>query len=423
MTFVTELQTSWAELWPILLMTLNYTGWVLGFIYLVLFVLPLVPGTIAALTNKPNRNRPKNKPEAEINTHDYKPDRFGFFTFLQPGRVKMIERNGRFIRAIMDYDGRKFDGELPNELTSDQPGYWKVIDTPKGRYDSHPIPFPVRKLGLRILIWLLYWPLSILHWFWKRWVYWLTGGIFTGISSFQGVRVYPMERLRKITLSDGSVVFIRIEDYSDHFRVADFQYPVVVLRADTQDKLPAEVTFNEIGRTENPYLTAYNTDDEWPQRFRASVTDAISNFTRSRPLNEVLSAKDRTKASAREFTRTVTEDAAESLKEIGIILRESQNIDISPVLDDTSKVVGAVALAIIERDALKERAVGQAAQLRETGRALNENPEAVVTSNNEAMVRAAEAAGKNGFVFLGGGKVSAGQAALIREIRNLRTGQ
>lgn len=410
-------------------------------LFVVLFVLPFIPFAVDALTNKPNRFRPDNIDDGSKDREDNKPryekSEFGFFTYLEPGRVKIVERGERFVRALMRFDDHMFLGERSdNTLQPKDEKYWEVVSSvdntdptnPKQRFkDSHPLPFPGRKLGRYRIVWLLYSPLSILWWLWKRWVYAITGAVFTGIYPYQKVRIYPIERFKKTTLENGEINLLRIMDYSDHYRVADFQFPFQVPQADTQNNLPVAVKENVIARVFNPYLTAYNTDDDWTTRLLASVTEAVTNHTRSKTQEEVLASKS--KDMARDLSVAIEEvgkkadDVAHrgSTADFGVEIIRAQNLDITPVeLKENSmqRRLADVALAKVDRAAREERAKGEAAAIRESGRALQEFPEAIEVARIEGLVRTAGAVSKEAIVILGGAQtVDPGQASLVRELR------
>ncbi|HVV14884.1 MAG TPA: SPFH domain-containing protein [Candidatus Paceibacterota bacterium] len=415
-----------------LVTVLGWVAWAGAGIFAVLFLLPLIPHAVDRLTNDPNEYRPDDW-NNELN---YPPSRAGFFTYLQPGRVKIKERGQRFVDAIMAFEGHKFKGEKDNPLHRRDNAYWKVEETNlpgEGGYtDSHPIPFPGRKRGWFFFVWLLYSPISVLWWAWKRWTYWITGAIFTGIPPFQNIRVYPVERFKEITRPDGEVDFVRVEDYSDHYRVADFLYPIIIPKADTQDKIPVSIHVDLIERVTNPYDTAYNTDDDWTRRLLTTTSDAVTAFTRSHSLNAVLSAQDEDEARelADAIARTGKPAPAVDAKttdgttlDFGVMNVRVQIRDITPTNPAIGARLGDLAIARVDKDAQIERAKGQAALIRETGAALKEYPDATVIPQIEGTVRAAEAAGRNGgIVILGGAQIDPGQAALIREVRRLREG-
>jgi hypothetical protein len=391
-------------------------------LFLLSFAIPLlIPGLIRWLIINPNQNMPKEDRE-DIKARDYSKGSFGCFTLLYPGQVKIIERGGKFIRCIMAYSHHMFLGEQDNPLTWLNPEYWEVVTTPGGYSDSHPIPFPAQKTVLGELVWLLYSPVSIAWWLWKRWVYFLTGAVFVGIA-FQGLKIYPMERFRRLTTSDGTIQLIRKEDYSDHYRVAHFQYPAKIASADSQDKIPFDIVLNEIAQVFNPYLVSYNTDDDWATRFLGSVSNRVTMFTRTHPANEVWTALSTDKAD--ELAKFVTEGGrhgTDSTKEgstceFGIKILESQVLNISPTRPEDEKILGAEARADVQLKADKKLAEGRAAYIRAEGAAFAEFPKSEIIIQADAMVRAAEAAGKNGTVILGGSSIDPIQAAILQQLK------
>lgn len=391
---------------------------VVGFLGLMtaLAIIPFIPRAIEPFMIRPNRH----SNEAGADGH-YRMSRTGFFTDLQQGRVKVkITWNGSFVTMLMDYDGRRFEGEDPrNPLRPDQEGYWKVSlsgDLP----DSHPLPFPAPKMAdsARWWAWVLYAPFSVIWWTWTRLVYGLTGAVWVGFPGFRTVRIYPLPRLVVEVQEDGTRKLEPKWDYSDHYRVGDFQLGIRVPAADTQDLMPVRVEFNEIGQVTNPFLVAFNTDDQWTQRFVSAGVSAISTFTRRKPVRDVLAASDA--AAAEEMSTAVTERMNRSLNDIGIIVRESQYVDVSTVNPQDAERLGDVARAQVDKTARELRAKGEAAPIREIGQAMKDFPEARDIPALEAQVRTAAAAGDKAIIILGNaGGIQPTDAAMLRELRAL----
>ncbi len=383
---------------------------------LILFALPFIPRALEPFMIRPNRHRDSARPDGH-----YDMSRSGFFTDLQQGRVKVkITWNGSFVTMLMDYDGRRFEGEDPgNHLRHDQEGYWRVV--PSGDLpDSHPLPFPAPKgIGSgRWLVWMLYAPFSVIWWAWTRLVYGLTGAVWVGIPGYRTIRIYPLDRFVVHTRADGTRELVQKWDYSDHYRVADFQLGIRVPSADTADLMPVKVEFNEIGQTTNPFLVAFNTDDQWPQRFSAAGVSAISTFTRQKPVREVLAASDA--RSAEEMSETITERMTRSLSGIGIIVKESQYVDISTVRETDATALGDVARAQVDKTARELRAQGEASPIREIGKAMREYPEAAHIPALEAQIRTAQAAGDKAIIVIGNNAdVRPLDAVQVRELREL----
>ena len=409
-----------------------------------LYLLPLIPGVIDSLSNDPNLYRPKPERQ-DIRARDYDPSTFGFFTTLHPGQVKIIKkRGGRFVRCIMAYDRHMFKGERSdNELTTKHADYWEVVDTGSSYQESHPIPFPKTKSkGWWWLLWAISLLIRVPWWLWKIYVFRITGAVFTGLPWFQIVLVYPMERFYRVTHGThgthdrGEVELIRREDYSDQYRVAHFQYAALIGKADTRDKISVNVLLNVVAVVFNPYTVAYNTDNDWPTRFLGSISNRVTLFTRGLPLDEVWTAKS--PDTAAELAKFITdggtyfspEELARdphlydgSTCQIGIRIVETQVLDISPSNPDDELQLGGQARAIVQKLADQELAKGKAAYILEEGEALKAHPHADIVVQTEAMVRAAEAAGRNGgIVILGGQSFDPGQAAILQELRKQNKG-
>lgn len=391
-----------------------------------LFVFPLIPGAIESLANDPNRHRQGLTTPEDKAAPIYPKSEFGFFTFLQPGRVKIIVRGHRFMRAIMRYENHMFLGEQENPLKPTHHEYWQVVKTPAGYRDSGPVPVPWTKYsGFDWFLWTLYSPFSFIFFLWRRFVYRWTGGVFTGIDPFQRVRAYPLEHFKRITGPGGIATYERIVDYSDHYRVADFQFPLRLPHVNTADKVPVTIDVNVIARAFNPYLINYNTDDDWGSRFSASIADAVTTYARTRPYKEVLSSSE---AKRRELVEVIEKIGPPDTKkgpvcDFGLEVEIAQLLDVSqaPMTDDERRLADE-AFAEIDSNAAVKRAVGQAAQIRETGAALHEHPNAALVVQMDALVKAAQAAGPNGNMVIlpMGTSMTPGEAGIQQELRRTR---
>lgn len=395
-------------------------GAFVGF-WVVLFVLPLIPRAIESLSNDPNRFHPS--PLDKGDERNYSVSEFGFFTELQPGRVKIIERGGDFVRCIMNYEDHVFKGELQDStLKPSDDEYWEVLETKSqgsDAKDSHPLPWNPSRFGALFL------PISFLWWLWKRWVFNITGYVFTGIYPFQRVRTYPLDYFQKIKRGDGEETVKRIADYSDHFRVADFQFPIRVPSADTRDKIPVKVFIELMPQVFNPYETAYWIDD-WSARLSAAAVDAVTHFTRSRPYDDVISILN--PANSRDFSDEIVKignDGPNSVKAIGIRVRQALVIDISPMRDEDGIRLGEVARARVDRESAVIRAEGRAAEIDKQAEATERHGHiglAVLAA--ERNVRTAAAAGDKAIVILGsGGDTDPIQAATLQEVKKLNEGK
>ena len=407
-------------------------GIYLGF-WIILFVSPLVPTFIERLTNDPNRNRDPNKPRSE---RIHPVSEFGFFTELLPGRVKVIERGGEFIRCIMSYEDHIFRGELPAENSEEKllptdDEYWEVLETNlEKRKERDPDKKALIRDSRPLTPWKFSWVMMVFFfftfpwWVWKRWVLKVTGFVFTGIYPFQKVRTYPLEYFKKVKNPDGSDEIRRIEDYSDHFRVADFQFPVRVPSADTRDKIPVKVFIELMARVFNPYETAYWIDD-WSARLSAATVDGVTHFTRVRNYDNVVSIMDEN--NSRDLSEAIKligndVDAPNSVQSIGIKISQALVIDISPAREEDGVRLGEVARARVDRDSATIRAEGRASEIRKQAEAIRENGHiglAVLAA--ERNVRTVDAAGDNSIVIVGGSSdVDPINAAILQELKQIK---
>lgn len=412
-------------------------------IFTFLFAFPPIPGMVDSLIQRPNRYRPAPAEvgklnDGEITTRDYPPSRMGFFVYPSPGREYRIELGigGRAVRGLMATDHRMHLGEKDNPLTPRHAEYWENIPTPSAYEDSHPIPVPWKK---RSWYWHLYSPISILWWMWKRYVYWITGAAFTGFYPFQMPRVVPMER-SVMRVTDGVTHLDRIEDYSNHYRVEQFMFPLEIADVDTQDKIAFKMKFNVIARTFNSYLTAYRGDDRWSSRLRTSITDPITAYARATPLGMLWVADN--ELAARALAERVLEIGKRvrgrknldprSPCNYGITIDSVEIVDISPMNPKDAEALGEQARARVKAAAMKLLAEGNAAGVSETIKALaggeailRDNPGALAIARMNADVQMAEKAATNGNVVImgsGGSNNDPMQAALLRELRRLTQG-
>lgn len=399
---------------------------VIGLIWL----LPYIPGAIEALGNKPNRFRGDSK-----TVGDYPVDEWGFFTSLAPGQVKVIMAGDDFRRCIMHYPGHTFKGMAVNDestLPRNSREYWEVVSTTTGKFkdkqDAHPIS-DVESFTKYSL-------LNALIKKWSERVYSFTGYVFIGIYPYRKVHTYKLARYKK-DQQTGEI--LKYEDYSDHYRVADFSFPVVTPEADTQDKVPVKVSTDNILCVYNPFMAAFGTND-WAQRVTSAVQDKVTGFTRPRPLDEVLSA------SSKEGENTLSEEVLSigskrakkndnSIYTFGIKTVQVLVVDITAVEPTGAmqqKLAGA-AIARIDSNAEAIRAEGErkAMALRAKGRAslLTEQMEAVGKDRliglavlaKERSVETADAAGDKAVVVVGnGGEVDPIQAAMLQELKDIK---
>ncbi len=381
-----------------LLWSLSIVGIMLGlFVSIIVFALlaPVFIG-MGLLVNKPE---------------DRNPSGFHLFTLPEEGKVKIVVRGDRVIRMIMLYAGHRFKREGDKE----QSKYWQIVKS-----DTNEDPLAG-----------IWWPLLP----WAHYVYGITGAVFTGIYPFQTVHEYMLERTKMNRDEDGdptsknagkpggnNIVLHVKEDISDHFRARQFLYPFRVSAADTKDKISVNILVVIKAHVTNPHKAAYGTD-RWDLQLVNLATNALTNYTRTHNLEDVLSAQDAVQARGlNEAIKEIKHDE----KQYGIEIDGVDIIDISPNLSPEEKSdLYAEALAKTKGKATIIDGESRAAALK----AINEANEAggeyaVETLRTEALVRAAEAA-KGGTVLLpigGGAHSDPTQAAILAELKKLNKG-
>lgn len=346
-------------------------------------LLVTTPLFVPLLVNKPREGRKSG---------------FHLFTYIEEGKVKIVVRGDVVVRMIMLYAGHKF-GRV---YTTQDREHWEINETP-GQMES---------------------PLAGINWLVKPWawyVYVTTGAVLVGLYPFWRVREYPLERTEiKRDESQGSdnLRLTVIRDISDHLRAREFLYPFRVAKADTADKISVNVVLVITAKVINPHKAAFAVD-RWDYQLVNLATTAVTNFTRTRNLDAVLTAKDTSEAQA--LNNAIMQIREDEIK-YGIEITGVEIIDISPNLSEEeasklysealSKSVGKATIVDGESRAQALRALNEAN--REGGEY------AVETLRTEALVRASEAA-RGGTVLLpiGNGGRDAVNSAILAELRKL----
>lgn len=360
-------------------------------IFLPLFV-------VGPLVARPLMNHPFYTEEGKV-----KPSTFGFFTELQPGWIKIVERGKRFIRCIMRNPGHRFD----NTKGVPVPDAWQVIETAGNEHDTYPIH--------RNFKWwkCLYLPYHFLWYWWKIWVYSMTGMVFTGIPPFQTVRIYPIHYFRQASDSDGKARLIEKSNFTNYFSALPINFYVYVEGSDTKDKLPVTLLILCVIRIINPYKAAYYTDG-WPTRFEALVKDAVNAYTREKSLDDILATRDQGLIEAVEALKSALADFGIELTKVSI---PDRSIVTEEEMSVTQRKLAAVALAKPAADARVIQAQGEADALATMAKAIEDGGDAArLAMMTEARVRVATAAGDRAVVILGDQTPDQTTAALLAKM-------
>lgn len=373
-------------------------GIFVGILIIVVVLMLLTPLFIAAgwLTNKPGFDKPSG---------------FHMFTFIESGQVKLIVRGETVVRAIMDTSGKYF-ARKSGGVNRKSSSYWKILGEEGGSQSESP---------LAGIIWFLR------PWAW--YVYSINGAVFTGIYPFQRVREYLLERTKIIrTESAGrqegvsNISLVVDTDYSDHYRLRQFLFPIHVTGAETKDKIPLDIIAVVKAWFINPHLGAFGTD-RWDHLLGNLVLDAINSVTMTLTLDEVLTATTPDEARRiNDAVKNITEDELVA----GIEISGLDVIERNPVLTDAQMAqIQAEGFARQEGKATRISGEARADAIRSINDANAAGGEtAVETMRQEAFVRAAEAAGRAGGTVImtpptGASSTDPTSLAILAELKKL----
>lgn len=377
---------------------LGAAGVLVGLVLVLLFLMLIAPLYIPTgmFVNKPAKDGPSG---------------FHLFTFIEPGKVKIIRRGERVVRMVMDTEGKKFarKGDRQSEK------YWEIV---KGVSED-----PMTDIN------------PLLRW-WARYVFKITGAVFTGIYPFQRVREYNLERtaiskqeggdvaLGETVVTDResetNIVLEVKDDFSDHYRLRMFLYPMHIKGAETKDKVPLDILGVAEMYVINPHKAAFGTD-RWDQAVVNTTTDALNTVTKRLTVDQILTAE--TEEEAQRISKAVT-DIKKDTKIFGIQIVGFKVLEINPDLpDDELKQLRAEAMAIQQGKATvidgKKRAEAQEAL--NMANQVGNLAASVETMKTEGLVRAAKAAGEGGgtVILMSGAnsQVDPTQAAILAELQ------
>lgn len=326
-----------------------------------------------------------------------------FFTNLEPGEIKILERGQAPVRMIMDVAGKHFARtKSPND-----PEYWKLVSG-ETEDPTADIWAPIR--------------------WWAQIVYKRTRLVFTGIYPFQKVREREIERTtvdrQEVNRKSGTNLSLDVKkDVSDHFRARQFLFPVHVTAAETKDKIPLDIIGIAEMEVTNPHMAAYGTD-RWDQAMINLITDAIVGVMKKMELDHALTSGN--DADTRMISQTVEQITADQIK-CGIQINAFRILEINPVLDDEGlRAIQSEALASQKAKATRIDGGARADALRSLNEAnVAGGQHSIETMRAEALVRAAEAAGKNGgsVILMPGGtgrqEADPTQVAILAELKKL----
>lgn len=326
-----------------------------------------------------------------------------FFTIVGPGEVKIIVRGKKPVRMVMNTAGKRF----ARDNSKNDPSYWELVDSDFSED-----------------------PTDQIHWMFRWWakiVYEATGAVFTGIYPLQRVYEYDLQRTvidrsekeGRDLLTQSNLVLTVKSDLSDHLRTRQFLFPVHVTKADTNGKIPVDIIGVAEMEVTNPHKAAFGTD-RWDNAMTNLITDVVTNETKQMSLDSALtgtSSEDVSRISSA-VTR-ITDDEKFS----GIDIKAFRILEVNPALDRAGLLaIQAEELAKQQAKATRLEGKARADNLRELNQANEEGGKhALASLEAEALVRAAEAAGKGGGTVIlmpsGNKSVDPTQTAILAELQ------
>ena len=198
-----------------------------------------------------------------------------------------------------------------------------------------------------------------------------------------------------------------------------------ITAAETKDKIPLDIIGVAEMEVINPHKAAYGTD-RWDHAVINLVTDKVTALTKRLTLDHALTADEDGE------TRKIAEEVGnieDDEIECGIDITNFRILEINPALDaDGLKAIQAEAIAIQKAKATIKDGQARSQVIRDINEANAAGGEhSIATMEAEALVRAADAAGKGGGTVIlmpGQGKgtgtgADPTQVAILAELRKL----
>ena len=348
----------------------------------------------------------------------------GFFTTLQPGQVKILERGERFVTCIMRWPGYTF--RYLNEPDADlsEQERWEVQKTNEGCPDAYPVPSPWpwkwQSWKSRWDMLLPFVPIIFLWRVWQHYMYLYFGYVFTGVAPFQTVRTYPIEYFEEGTSTDGAFVLQRKRNRSDHYRVAEFFYPFPFNSSDTADMIPVALAVGLTTQVVNPYKVAYFTDKAWASRYVGIARTVVNDQTRVRSVKAIVgNSGEGSDQSLTQIYVDMRQGIQEQVERFGLKLIDVNTPSRMTADPDAIKRLGAPGFAAAEGQARMIQATNEAKALRVVASAIKAHGEAgTLAAQVEGRIRTVGDAGDRAIISIGesSGGGDANQTRMLKAI-------
>lgn len=183
------------------------------------------------------------------------------FTEVHEGTVKTILRSGSFDHMVMSLKGYRLNDPRGPGYDSSKPA-WEVLPVPAGKEkDFDRRGFLTRWLGL----------------------------FYVGLPPFRTVHSYRFawSELRQDEKTGEQKVWPRNER-TDFIYAVSFPYILILVEAETKDRLPVTVTFQVSLRVVNPYKALFDSENYF-QSVAGAAINAARNYVGSKEYSELVS--------------------------------------------------------------------------------------------------------------------------------------
>ncbi|MCA9357092.1 hypothetical protein H6784_05255 [Candidatus Nomurabacteria bacterium] len=366
----------------------------------ILFSISVIASFTGHLIISPNRFRPDDYDAKKIDGSlpSYKPDNFGIFTKIEDGRAMVKIIGQTFLTAFMQAPGLSFRGHHEPLLKRNEK-YWDVIDTPPGKKDSDPLS------EYRWFNWktIFFGPYQTAWRLWEAATHKWLGLVFVGIWPIVTLRIYPMEYFEEAKTSAGEFNLKRRLDYSNHYRVFDFQVFVPMDSLDTKNMIPVKMVISEIMRVVNVYKIAFRSDNNWISRLFARIPSFVNEVTNKITVQEIIASTGETLLTEKiqpGLEALADADKGGPIYAMGLhFAPNALSIPDRSVRNKEDELrLGEVARAEIDREARMRRADGDAYAIEKSNQAIAAGDPTIglEVARIDGQVRQAEAAGKSG---------------------------
>lgn len=252
-------------------------------------------------------------------------------------RIKGDEDHGKPIDFIgivppgLNFYGETNEGRA-EELTREHPKFWGLVRDPTAA--RAPTGIEIHRF-----------------WFVRLWMAYInifTDVILVGPRKLFDIYTYSLEKTRYRKKTEGALDEYIVtapdpSERSNHVRISPFQWPVMILGAETHDRVSWSILVVANLRSVNPWMTLHN-HENWSQFTTTTLVDALVRGLRNLTLSDVMGL-------------------VQQADPAGAITDEQRDKIIRPVYDTENRLTSVVGLVFDEASDLDEPGYSGAIQL------------------------------------------------------------